>query len=93
MSDSRTTATVGKHPGARFRCLVCQRFTTANSFGACPRCGFVAPSVTPMGELDQKVWRRVVAQARWSNRVRSRRVGLLILGLVFTAIALLVLAI
>ncbi|MBE7453000.1 MAG: hypothetical protein HS111_30245 [Kofleriaceae bacterium] len=31
----------------RFRCLVCQRFVAGSDHGACPRCGWEPPSVTP----------------------------------------------
>jgi len=48
MSDSRTVASRGTYPGARFRCLVCQRFTTANDHGVCPSCGFVPPRPVPL---------------------------------------------
>lgn len=48
MLDPRTSSGIGKHPGARYRCRLCQRFVVATGHGVCPSCGMAPPTFTPV---------------------------------------------
>ncbi len=45
MANFRTAQHFRAFAGAKFRCLVCRRFTTATAEGVCPRCGVAPPVV------------------------------------------------
>ena len=86
MSDSRTTHGLGQHPGALFRCVVCQRFVKATERGVCPTCGFKPPTLTRSGKPDRLIWNRAVRKARAYNE--SRPVSRLWPWLIAVAVAI-----